>query len=161
MLKNVVNKVRRNHALEHATITLMLAKQGPMRVVGRASPDGFWVYANVATDKLEQFAHEALDRLQKGEANLAVTPLCGTNIAVAGILAGGAAFIASANRRSYLEGVTRAVTAAMFAIVAAQPIGRLVQKHYTTSPDLEGVRIVSVDPIGSGAWLHKVRTAAI
>lgn len=160
MLKNVVNKVRRNHALEHATITLMLARQGPMRVIGRASPDGFWVYANVATERLEQFAHEALERLQRGEAGLAVSPLCGTNIAVAGILAGGAAFLASSSRRSYMDGLTRAITAGMFAMLAAQPVGRLVQKHYTTSPDLEGVRIVSVDQIGSGSSIHKVRTAA-
>ena len=48
MFKQLINSVRRNHALEHATITLMLAQQGPMRVIGRAGPDGFYVYANVA-----------------------------------------------------------------------------------------------------------------
>lgn len=160
MLKNVINTIRRNHALEHATITLMLAQQGPMRVVGRAGTDGFYVYANVARDKLEEFAHEALGRLQHGEANLAVSPLCGTNIAVAGILAGAASCIAMAGRRSPIDGLTRAITVSMLAIVASQPLGRLVQKNYTTSPDLDGVRIVSVETIGSGSGLHKVRTAA-
>ncbi|MEO8458336.1 MAG: DUF6391 domain-containing protein [Chloroflexota bacterium] len=159
MLKQIINSIRRNHALEHATITLMLAQQGPMRVVGRAGTDGFYVYANVATNKLEEFAHEALGRLQRGEASLAVSPLCGTNIAVAGILAGTASVFAVAGKRSFLDGVSRAVTASMFAIVASQPIGRLIQKNYTTSPDLEGVRIVSVEPVGN-IGLHKVRTAA-
>ncbi len=50
MLKEVLDTVRRNHALEHATITLMLAQRGPMRVVGRAGTDGFFVWANVPTD---------------------------------------------------------------------------------------------------------------
>jgi hypothetical protein len=159
MFKQLINSVRRNHALEHATITLMLAQQGPMRVVGRAGTDGFYVYANVARERLEEFAHEALGRLQRGEANLAVSPLCGTNIAVAGILAGAGSWIAMAGRRSAFDGLSRAITASMLAIIASQPIGRLIQKHYTTSPDLEGVRIVSVESVG-GIGLHKVRTAA-
>jgi hypothetical protein len=160
MLKQIINSIRRNHALEHATITLMLAHQGPMRVIGRAGTDGFYVYANVASDRLEEFAHEALGRLQRGEASLAVSPLCGTNIAVAGILAGTASWIALSGRRSFFDGLSRAVTASMIAIVASQPLGRIIQKNYTTSPDLDGVRIVSVEPVGSGIGLHKVRTAA-
>jgi len=49
----------------------------------------------------------------------------------------------------------------MLAVLAAQPLGRLVQKHYTTSPDLEGVRIVSVTPVSKRLLnVHKVRTAA-
>jgi hypothetical protein len=159
MLKRLVNTVRRNHALEHATITLMLARQGPMRVVGRAGTDGFYVYANVAKERLEEYAHEALARLQRGESGLAVTPLCGTNIAVAGVLAGAAGFLAIGDRKG-LDGMGRAITAAMLAMLAAQPVGRLIQKHYTTSPDLEGVRIVSVEAVGERRDLHKVRTAA-
>ena len=162
MLKQAINSIRRNHALEHATITLMLANQGPMRVIGRAGTDGFYVYANVARDRLEEFAHEALGRLQRGEASLAVSPLCGTNIAVAGVLAGAASFVALAGRRSFFDGLSRAVTASMIAIVASQPLGRLIQKNYTTSPDLGGMRIVSVEKVGGGiGGLHKVRTAAV
>jgi hypothetical protein len=130
-----------------------------MRVIGRAGTDGFFVYANVERDRLEQFANEALGRLQRGESSLAVSPLCGTNIAVAGILAGAASFLALAGRRSLFDGLSRAVTASMVAILVSQPIGRLIQKHYTTSPDLDGIRIVSVEPVG-GIGLHKVRTAA-
>jgi len=160
MVKQILNSIRRNHALEHATITLMLARQGPMRVIGRAATDGFYVYANVATDRLEEFAQEALGRLQRGEASLAVSPLCGTNIAVAGVLAGTASFVALAGRRSFFDGLSRAVTASMIAIVASQPLGRLIQKNYTTSPDLAGVRIIGVETVGGRiGGLHKVRTA--
>lgn len=160
MLKQIVNSVRRNHALEHATITLMLARQGPMRVIGRASTDGFYVYANVPSDRLEEFAQEALGRLQRGEASLAVSPLCGTNIAVAGVLAGSMSFLALAGRRSFFDGLSRAVIASIVAIVASQPLGRLIQKNYTTSADLAGIRIVAVESVGGSIGLHKVRTAA-
>ena len=60
MLKELVNSIRRNHALEHATIAVMLDRQGPMRVIGRASPDGFYVYGNVTTERLAEYATEAL-----------------------------------------------------------------------------------------------------
>jgi Domain of unknown function (DUF6391) len=88
MLKRLINSVRRNHALEHATISILLTRLGPMRIVGRAVSDGFYIYGDVSADRLREFADEALSRLQRGEAHLAVSPLCGTNIAVAGVLAG-------------------------------------------------------------------------
>ena len=165
MLKRTIEKVRRNHALEHATIAVMLNRQGPMRVVGRASPDGFFVWANVGTEKLREFADEALARLQRGEADLAVSPLCGTNLVVAGVLAGAGSYVAATmgrrgeGRSGPLDGLSGAVMAALVGVVAAQPLGRLVQKHYTTSPDLAGVEIVGVDRMGRSG-LHKVRTRA-
>lgn len=160
MLKRVVNAVRRNHALEHATISILLSRHGPhTRVLGRAAPDGFYIYGDVPTETLRELAHEGLARLQRGESHLAVSPLCGTNLAVAGVLAGLASMFAMGGR-SRLEGVPGALMAAMFAVIVAQPLGRLVQKHVTTSPELDGVRIVSVEPMGRRfPRLHKVRTA--
>ncbi len=159
MVKGVIDTIRRNHALEHATITLMLARQGPMRVIGRAGTDGFFVFADVETERLREYAGEALARLQRGEANLAVTPLCGTNIAVAGVMAGVGAFMAASSRKGEAAGLFRAITAGILAALAAQPVGRLVQKHYTTLADLDGVQIVGVERVRGR--LHKVRTAAV
>lgn len=160
MLKRLVNSVRRNHALEHATISILLNRHGQIRIVGRAAPDGFYIYGDVPSERLREFAEEALTRLQRGEAHLAVSPLCGTNIAVAGVLAGLGSFMALGSGRTRVGGLAGAMGAAMVAVLAAQPLGRLVQKHYTTSPDLRGVRIVSVDRVGGLSKVHKVRTAA-
>jgi hypothetical protein len=160
MLKGLVNSVRRNHALEHATISILLNRLGPMRIVGRAVSDGFYIYGEVPTERLREYADEALSRLQRGEAHLAVSPLCGTNIAVAGVLAGVGSYVALGSGPRRLAGVSGAIIAAMFAVLAAQPVGRLIQKHYTTSPDLDGVKIVSVSRLGRGFLrVHKVRTA--
>lgn len=161
MLKRVINSVRRNHALEHATISILLSRHGPMRIVGRAVSDGFYIYGDVPTERLRELADEALLRLQRGEAHLAVSPLCGTNIAVAGVLAGLGSYAALGFGPRRLGGVSGAIIAAMLAVLAAQPLGRLIQKHYTTSPDLDGVRIVSVTPMSMRLFrVHKVRTAA-
>lgn len=159
MLKRVINALRRNHALEHATISVMLSRHGQRtRVLGRAALDGFYIYGDIPTERLREFAHEGLARLQRGESHLAVSPLCGTNLAVAGILAGLASFMAVGSRRG-LEGLPNALVAALVAVLAAQPLGRLVQKHVTTSPELDGVRIISVEPVGTRlSRLHKIRT---
>ena len=161
MLKRVINAIRRNHALEHATISILLSRHGPhMRVIGRAAPDGFYIYGDIPTERLKEFAHEGLARLQRGESHLAVSPLCGTNLAVAGVLAGLASLFAMGSRIR-LQGIPGAIMAAMLAVIAAQPLGRLVQKHVTTSPELDGIRIISVEPMGRRfPRLHKVRTAS-
>lgn len=131
-----------------------------MRVIGRAASDGFYIYGNIPTERLRELAHEALARLQKGESHLAVSPLCGTNIAVAGVLAGVASYLALNTRRGQVEGLSGAVMGALLAVVASQPLGRLIQKHYTTRPDLDGIHIVSVEPLGARlSNVHKVRTA--
>lgn len=159
MMNRLLGAIRRNHALEHATIAVLLNRHGPVRVVGRAAADGFWVYGRVPTDRLREFAEEALARLQRGESHLAVSPLCGTNIAVAGVLAGVGAYLAAGSGRNSLERLTGAVAASIVGVLAAQPLGRLVQQRYTTSPDLNGVRILSVEP-RAGGLVHKVRTVS-
>ncbi len=157
MLGNLVSAIRRNHALEHGTVMLMINRLGSgLRLAGRATPDGFYIYGAVPTDVLTDCAYEALARFKSGEAGLAVTPLCGTNIAVGGVLAGlGAALALRGGPR--ITRLPNAFTAAAFGIVAAQPVGRLVQQHLTTRADLDDVEIANVRR-GLGGRVHKVVT---
>jgi hypothetical protein len=159
MLADIVAAVRRNHALEHATIAVLLHKLGrDIRVVGRATRDGYYLYADVPTELVEQCTTEALRRLKSGEGHLAVSSLCGTNLAVAGALAGTASLVTLGNGRRG-ERLPNVMLASMLAVVAAQPIGRLVQKHLTTSPDLADTEIVGIKLGGRGnARFHKVQT---
>ncbi|MDP2950087.1 MAG: DUF6391 domain-containing protein [Chloroflexota bacterium] len=159
MLAKTIAAVRRNHALEHATIANLMGKVGqPTRMVGRASPGGFYLYGDIPTDKVRESAVEGLARLKRGEWQLAVSPLCGTNLAVAGILAGLASVLAIGNRGRF-ERLPNVLTAAVLALVGAQPLGRLVQRHVTTSADLDGLEIEDVSRAGGGVLpLHKVRT---
>ena len=157
---DILANVRRNHALEHATIAILLGKVGPnTRLVGRATGDGFYIYGKVPTDKIHESAAEALARLKKGESQLAVSPLCGTNLAVAGVLAGLASLLALGNRSRW-ERVPNVLMAAVVAVVGAQPLGRVVQRYVTTSADVQGLDIVDVTAAARGLVpLHKVKTA--
>jgi hypothetical protein len=133
-----VGKVRRVHALEHATITLLSRRHADLSMVGRSTNKGFWLYGEVDKEELERTTNEALRRLQGGEASLAIHPRCGTNLAVAGMLTGVSSFLASLSLHKDerpVDKLPRVILAATAAMFIAQPMGLAVQEGYTTCPD--------------------------
>jgi hypothetical protein len=127
-----------------------------MRVIGRASADGFYLYGDLPSNMVAECARDGLARLQRGEAFWAVTPLCGTNLATAGILAS-LSTLAVVGNSARKDKLGSAITAGILAVTLAQPLGLLIQQHLTTSPDLADTEIVSVESKASGRY-HKVRT---
>jgi hypothetical protein len=157
MISDFVASVRRNHALEHATVSLLIGRLGPdIRVVGRASGDGFFLYGDIPSELLGQCVQEALTRLKRGEAFWAVTPHCGTNIATTGVLTGLATLAVTAGGQSK-DRVSRAILVSMLAVVVSQPVGRMIQRYLTTSADLADTEIVAIEQRGKGHF-YKVRT---
>src|SRR5205807_8458105 len=75
-------RIRQNHALEHATITILSGMIPDLRVSARSSSTGFIIFGDVDLGLLRRAVDEALRRFQAGEAELAIHPNCGTNIAV-------------------------------------------------------------------------------
>src|SRR5215831_8709375 len=132
-------RVRQNHALEHATITILSGMVPNLSVSARSSTDGFIIFGNVDLGVLRHAMDEALRRLQAGEAELAIHPNCGTNIAVGislitlGTLCG----LASNQPRTR---IATAAASSLAGLIAARPVGQYVQRHLTTLPDLAGVR---------------------
>ena len=151
MLGYIIGSVRRNHALEHATIAVLASRLGhDLRVVGRATYNGFYLYGEMNEDQVRDSAEEALRRLRGGEDYLAISPMCGTNLAVAGLLAGLSSLLALGNR-GRLERTPNVLLASMLAGLAAQPLGGLAQKHVTTHSDLSDTELVSIRRGGRGA----------
>ena len=156
---DMVNAIRQNHALEHATIAVLTGKLGASaRLGGRATLSGFHIYGDAPTEAVTQAAEEGLARLKRGEHDLAVSPLCGTNLAAGGVLAGLASMIAMKGKNG-MRHLPRVLSAALIAVVLAQPLGSLVQKHLTTSTDLATLNIAEVTCRGKGILTrHRVRT---
>jgi predicted transcriptional regulator len=157
---DVFERTRRNHGLEHATVGVLIQRLGPtIRLVARSTPRGFYIYGQLPTEAVRAAVDEALARLRAGEAELAVSPLCGTNIAVAGLLAGlSSVAMASAARRP-LDRLVGAVVAGTFAVLLAQPLGRLAQAWLTTSADMRGLRVRRVERFDAGRIpVHWVET---
>lgn len=139
-----VATVRRNHAVEHATMHLLAARLPYLNAVARTAAGGFYVYGRVPTQTLADTAAEALGRLQAGETELAISPRCGTNLVVSGFLAGLAAFLVMSRSRSRFSNLPRLMLASLIAVIVAQPLGLLVQQRLTTSADVANLRVGGV-----------------
>jgi hypothetical protein len=136
-------RIRQNHALEHATITILSGMLPELSVSARSSSDGFIIFGDVDLGALRHALDEALQRLQAGEAELAIHPNCGTNLAVGVSLITLGALLALTSSQTR----TRIATAAVSTIAgwaAARPVGEYVQRHFTTLPDLQGVRVTDI-----------------
>jgi hypothetical protein len=159
----LIARIRRNHALEHATIHVLTQRDPRRHVMGRTTISGFYLYGEAETEEVAAAVSEALARLRRGEHNLAVHPRCGTNLATAGVLAGLSSFVAMSGRsRSRLDKLPQVVLAATIAVIAAQPLGLALQKHVTTLPEVEGVAIEGITRQESGqVVVHHVRIQSL
>jgi hypothetical protein len=153
--------IRRNHALEHATIHVLSERHPGLRVVGRSDWAGFTLFGPVDTADVTSAIAAALLRLRAGECHLAVHPNCGTNVSTGVVLAGLASFGAlHGKRRSRLQKALQLVAGLGAAFILAQPLGVRVQEHLTTSADVAGLRVTSVRRQERGSLvMHRIRTA--
>jgi hypothetical protein len=149
-----IARTRRNHGFEHATLHILSRRNPSLRLAGHSDPGGFWLIGDVSLEEVKAALEEALQRLQAGESNLAVHPNCGTNFVTSGILASMAALAAmfGAGRRfqDKLWRLPLAATLATVALIASQPLGRLLQERVTTSGQLETMRVVNISPSRRG-----------
>ncbi len=148
----IIARIRRNHALEHATIHVLSEHEPRRRLMGRTTDHGFYLFGEVGTEEVAAAVSEALARLQGGEYSLAVHPRCGTNLATAGVLAGLSSFVvmSSGRSKSRLAKLPQIILAATMAVMVAQPLGLSLQKHVTTLPEVEGVTIKEITRQRSG-----------
>lgn len=136
-------RTRQNHALEHATVTLLSQSLPTLNASARSNSRGFIIFADVPVDDVRQAAEEALERLQAGESELAIHPNCGTNLAVGLSLA----MVGSLFALTALRPRTRIATVAagsLAGITVARPVGTLMQRYVTTLADVQDIRLKSV-----------------
>jgi hypothetical protein len=136
-------RIRQNHALEHATITILSGMVPDLRISARSNSNGFIIFGDVDLGALRRALDEALRRLQAGEAELAIHPNCGTNLAVGVSLMTVGTMLGMTSSHTRTR-VASAAASSVAGLMAARPIGEFVQKHITTLPDLEGVRVTDI-----------------
>lgn len=161
--QDLPNRVRSNHALEHATLHVLQEKGIAARLGGISDAGGYWIYGDVDTEALLLAAREARERLVAGESRLAVHPNCGTNIAIGALAAGGLAWMGMLGTKGKpvrrLLRVPAAVLMGLVGYKMAKPLGPMVQEQITTNADvskLEIVEVVRQDLMGNP--VHRVST---
>jgi hypothetical protein len=156
-------RIRRNHALEHATLQVLAEKNPTLRMAGYSDVNGFWLIGQIETAQIREAAEEALSRMKGGEHSLAIHPHCGTNLVSTGFLAGSFAWLgmlgAGRNPRERLERLPFIITLVTLAVFLAQPLGPFLQAQVTTSPATPGMAVVSIERSQRGdAPMHRVIT---
>jgi hypothetical protein len=149
------NKIlRRNHALEHATIAVMMEREPGRKLNGFSTDDGFFVHGVRSISEVESAAREARRRLQNGEKRLAIHRNCGTTIVAANLLAailflvalGLSYFYLGADGYLYLMILGSVVLAFALRI----PLSLILQRFVTTDADLKNAEVGWVEPAQPG-----------
>jgi Domain of unknown function (DUF6391) len=147
------NKIlRRNHALEHATIVVMMEREPGRKLNGFSTDDGFFVQGVRSISEVESAAREAIRRLQSGEKRLAIHRNCGTTIVAANLLAA-VFFLVTLGVFLYL-GVGNLYLMILGSVILAFalriPLSLLLQRFVTTDTNLANAEVGWVEPAQPG-----------
>jgi hypothetical protein len=146
------NKIlRRNHALEHATIAVMMEREPGRRLNGFSTDDGFFVQGVRSIAEVESAAREAIRRLQNGEKGLAIHRNCGTTIVAANLLAA-ILFLLALGLGLYLGGniYLMILGSVVLAFALRIPLSLILQRFVTTDADLKNAEVGWVEPAQPG-----------
>src|SRR5919206_2505581 len=146
------NKIlRRNHALEHATIGVMMERASGRKLNGFSTEEGFFVQGVRSTEEVDSAAREALRRLRSGEKGLAVHRNCGTTIVAANLLAA-VFFLGALGVGLYMNWPLYLLIlgSVVLAFALRVPLSLLLQRFVTTDADLANAEVGWVEPANPG-----------
>jgi hypothetical protein len=160
MANRIINRIRRNHGLEHATIHVLSEKHKNFSAQGNSDHRGFHlnIYGDISEEDVTRAVEEAYERMKKGEHHLAVHPNCGTVLLTTATMATLAAQTAFSleqrrQRRSAVDlnvlfnGLPSAILAVVVALIVSRPLGVHLQARYTTEGNLGDLQIVRVGKV--------------
>jgi Domain of unknown function (DUF6391) len=133
-------RLRQNHALEHATIAILQERDPAARIIARSNSRGFRLLGTANKGEVQSAVTEALHRLGSGEHELAIAPRCGTTVAV-GVVFGTLALWLSEFLRSPRQKLVLGIATSLTIALTSQPVGLLAQRHITTKARLDGLKI--------------------
>jgi len=156
MVSNWLTSVRKNHAVEHATIAILgrnLDKYGQFG--GSSNGNGYYIFGPATKENILEASTEAINRLSLGEHHLAISPFCGTNFLLGGAIATltAGAILGKKNR---LAKIPEAIGLSVLGVVGAFRLGSIAQRKWTTMAEIGNLTIASIEEINEG--LHRINT---
>ena len=147
-LGKTLSHIRKNHAMEHATIHILTKSKPGISFAGYSFIKGFWIHGNTELQDVQKAVEIAYARLKNGEKKLAVHPNCGTNLAVTALCttaASMAALSAEGDDDSEFSRFSALLTAGLVGTLVSRPLGPKMQEHITTDANVKDLSIVSIN----------------
>ena len=137
--------IRRNHALEHATSNILEKYAGrTLPISGIAQKNGFIISGLGNPNLILEAAQEGLRLLKSGECELAIHTRCGTSIAIANFTAA-VIFLLILILTGHFS-ILSILISLILANMLGKNLGKLIQKYFTTSCDVENMHINGIQP---------------
>ena len=159
-MRSLLNDVRRNHALEHATVAVLLERGARPPLGGYSTRSGFLIFGRLETELVEESALDALARLNAGQKELAVSPFCGTTIVTRAVLSGLVTSLIMGRKEGRVRRIPILAAALVGAALLSRPLGDALQRLYTTLSEPVGQQIVDVRRVWARPLtIHRVRVS--
>ncbi len=143
-----IAQLRKNHALEHASIHVLAKKNSRKTISGYSFFNGFWLFGELKIQDVQEAVDVAIARLRNGEKQLAIHPGCGTNLMISGLCtaAGALAVLSGADTaRKKADRFPTLIAVSSLMITLSRPLGFQAQKHVTTDPDMHGMWVTGIN----------------
>ncbi len=136
-------ETRKNHSLEHATANVLEEMFGPLSISGYATKKGFFLMGELPSHHvILGAAKEGLERMKRGERELAIHPRCGTSILAANLLFS-VVIVGGIVAFGYFSFINF-IAALVVSYILGRPFGRLMQRYVTTYPDVSDMEILGI-----------------
>ncbi|MHB1317779.1 MAG: DUF6391 domain-containing protein [Anaerolineae bacterium] len=162
MQPSPLQRIRRNHAIEHAAMHMLSRSGVTVRLAARSDWRGLTFYGDIDSETLRQALDDGLKALRKGNSGLAVHPRCGSMVSIALMLGFVTSWLAQSGLRrgaSPARGLFTLASIASAAVIA-RPLAEGVQAHVLTSADTGQARLIRIRRSRRGPLtIHRVAIA--
>ena len=159
MLKKIVDRVRKNHGIEHGTVTILLEEGARPPLGGYSVPGGFFVFGKIPRETLTDAVSRAHSRMIGGDSELAISPYCGTNLATGALIGNLMAKILFKKAPAKTRGALIGLATVVGAFTLGRPIGILLQRKFTVLSEVRDVEVVNISSFSIGSFtFYKVST---
>lgn len=135
--------IRRNHAIEHATINVLEQSAGyQLKLSGLSTEDGFYISGIENSDIVEEAAFHGLNLLKQGHCHLAIHRRCGTDMAIANFLSALIFLFLLLSTKTI--SIFNIIIALLLSNLISPYLGEYVQKYFTTSCEVKNTEIVGL-----------------
>jgi hypothetical protein len=151
--------VRRNHAIEHATVSILNEQKIKPTVLGLAIPSGFIICSKSNKDEIISAANYGLKLMKSGVTEVSISQFCGTNLVVMALLTGVSTVLLGRIPGTKPKNVLNITTGFLLSALISKPIGQIVQKYVTTDSNVKNIQIKNSLSLNIGTfYIHCIST---